>query len=199
MHDVRSHQWDCRYNTIVVDTVFGIECVNPVDAWMQCARKLDCDDLVALAEAIMHGDSYVDIDDFDMQALELPYRPFRGQRRCEEAFPQIRSDSDSLPETHLRLNLIHYGLPHPVVNYEPSGLTWTKNGPMKFDLAYPQQKLLIEYDGEHHQILHDQIDNDIEKRSRAVAAGWSVLTFNKHNFNQAPQLVDEFFLRTNTY
>jgi very-short-patch-repair endonuclease len=184
MKNVKYHQWSCRFDPIESDSFSGVVCVYPLDAWMQCTSRLSSDEAIVLAENIMRVDSDILPSDFD-SCLNTQ---FRGCRRCSEAVPLIRQNTDSSQETRLRLKLCEAGLPEPSINYTPQGLLWGKDFPMRFDLAYEKQRILIEYDGLHH-ITPEQRNNDNEKRSQAQAAGWCVLVIDSRNFKDAVQLV----------
>lgn len=68
--------------------------------------------------------------------------------KCRKALPLMAQGTDSVAETMLRLILIRYGLPIPCVNYQ----LVLRDGSLVFlDLAYPEAKIDIEYDGRHHR------------------------------------------------
>lgn len=81
-------------------------------------------------------------------------------------------------ETRLRLALISAGLPEPEVQYEVCN---RRNYVVaRVDLAYPEAKLAIEYDGAVHDdpLIHErdrQRDNDL------ADLGWDVMHLRKHD------------------
>ena len=46
------------------------------------------------------------------------------------------------------------------------------------DLAYPEYRVIVEYDGEHHCTDRDQNARDVDRLDDLVQAGWRVIRFN---------------------
>jgi hypothetical protein len=82
--------------------------------------------------------------------------------------------AESPQESRLRLILIAGGLPRPVCQYEvrdPAGMFVAR-----LDLAYPEQRLGIEYEGDHHR-GRGAFQHDMRRINRLRACGWTVLRF----------------------
>ncbi|WP_286179745.1 endonuclease domain-containing protein [Arthrobacter sp. ISL-95] len=80
-----------------------------------------------------------------------------------------RIGSDSVPEPKLRLAMGRAFLPEPILSYvvcDPSGreLVWP-------DLAFPEFKVAINYDGGHH-LSAAQKESDIRREALLAANGW---------------------------
>lgn len=45
-------------------------------------------------------------------------------------------------------------------------------------LAYPEYRVIVEYDGEHHRTDRDQNARDVDRLDDLVQAGWRVIRFN---------------------
>ncbi len=93
-----------------------------------------------------------------------------GNPRLRQALDLIREDSWSPRETHVRLLLTGSGLPEPALNLD----VFDDRGRFLacLDLAYPDQKVAIEY----HGILHaDSYARDVERMAALRAAGWTVI------------------------
>lgn len=89
--------------------------------------------------------------------------------KCRKALPLMAQGTDSAAETMLRLILIRYGLPIPRVNYR----LILHDGSLVFlDLAYPEAKIDIEYDGRHHRY---QWARDAQRTMKIRAEGWEYL------------------------
>jgi hypothetical protein len=76
-------------------------------------------------------------------------------------------------ETRLRLLLAASGLPEPVCGYElrdegRRSVGW-------FDLAWPEYRVIAEYDGDGHRVSTEQYDKDITRFDRADELGWKVV------------------------
>nr|WP_240948979.1 DUF559 domain-containing protein [Microbacterium sp. CFH 90308] len=80
-------------------------------------------------------------------------------------------------ETRCRLILSDAGLAEPELNH----VVLDSDG--KFvacvDLAYAQQKIAIEYEGEHHLRDPEQWAKDIARYEALAAAGWFVIRVTK--------------------
>jgi hypothetical protein len=159
---------------------------------MQMAPYLIVDELVVLAESIVRKHIGVFLSDF----IQLENSaPFHGRDKCVQAISLLRGGAASSQETRLRLQLIGHGLPMPTIDYEP-GLFWSTGFPMKFDLAYPEQKILIEYDGRHHSQIEEQGNNDNFKRLLAAAKGWKIAVVDSkgmRNIDKTCEMIRQLF------
>ncbi len=88
----------------------------------------------------------------------------------------VRAGVDSAPETRLRMLIVLAGLPEPQVNHIVRELdgSWSR----RFDLCYPELRLIIEYDGRHHVADLEQWSNDILRRELLESQGWRVIIIN---------------------
>jgi hypothetical protein len=94
-----------------------------------------------------------------------------GARRVRAAFELVDARSESPPESWVRVACVLGGLPSPVPQYEviESG-TWLG----RVDLAWPEARLIVEYEGEYH-FEGLQIARDDDRYRRLEAAGWRVI------------------------
>ncbi|HJV99300.1 MAG TPA: hypothetical protein VJ617_09430 [Arthrobacter sp.] len=81
--------------------------------------------------------------------------------------------SDSAPETLLRLAIGRVGLPEPVLSHvvlDHTGgeLAWP-------DIAFPDFKVAVNYDGRHH-LQERQRESDIRRDESIAAVGWISVT-----------------------
>ncbi|MCM3846457.1 hypothetical protein ND486_09670 [Pseudonocardia sp. DR1-2] len=107
-------------------------------------------------------------DPADLLALRSLYPHVRGSARLDRIVALADPRAESPPETRLRLLLVLSGLPVPQVQfplYDARGRPWAR-----FDLAYPDALLAVEYDGAHH-------DDPLDRRrdTRTAALGWQTL------------------------
>ncbi len=119
----------------------GLPLTTPVQTFVDLANDLDLVDLVVL------GDSLVRRGALGTGQLVEAARCHRGRgaRSARRAAALVRDRVDSPMETRLRLLIVLAGLPEPVIN-----VTFrSEQGEWRFrlDLAYPQWKVAIEYDG----------------------------------------------------
>ena len=64
---------------------------------------------------------------------------FQGQKQCIRALTQIRENTDSPAETHLRLLLKRYGFPEPIINVPVEATGNAAHGPVISDGLRPTQ------------------------------------------------------------
>ena len=82
--------------------------------------------------------------------------------------------TESPMETRLRVIIIDGGLPRPVAQYRAQqGRRFLG----RLDLAYPQWKIGIEYDGDHHRDP-EAFRADMIRLNALRVAGWTILRFS---------------------
>lgn len=102
-------------------------------------------------------------------------RPVAGLRLLKESLGLVRVGADSPPETRLRLLFGRSGLPA----FDPNYVLLDQEGtPLWIDLACPEFKLAVEYDGGHHLTPEQQLA-DALRNERTYNAGWRQLVINK--------------------
>jgi very-short-patch-repair endonuclease len=69
-------------------------------------------------------------------------------------------------ETRIRVAIHRYGLPPPELQFPV--------GPFLLDLAYPEQRLAIEYDGRDHRTAARAL-RDLRREAYLTRQGWDVL------------------------
>ena len=99
---------------------------------------------------------------------------FRGYNKCRRALLLARAGTDSSMETRTRLVLLKYCLNSPQVNYPI--FVGNNTRPIYLDLAYPEFKICIEYEGSHHA---GQWLNDARRRQMIEDAGWKYIQVTK--------------------
>lgn len=172
--------WRFPMDTVTVDRQFV--CTSPACTWAMFAASLDLEELIVLADSMMRRDGrlrrttreeldlYLDgTEEYARREREehRGCRMFKGFADCRRALPLIREGTDSSMETRTRLALMKYGLDCPQVNYPVSAGRGGKT--MYLDLAYPEFKICIEYDGSHHAA---QWLGDVRRRQMLEDAGW---------------------------
>lgn len=161
-------------------TLRGLPVIDPVATLFTCAKDLTLGQAVAMIDALVTTAS-------DYPGL-MPAQPMSTReeiaRRLEEwgrfpgsgiiraALPMARERVESPKETETRLVIIDSGLPEPVVQFEVFAGR-TRLG--RIDLAYPQWKIAIEYEGDHHRTSKDQWRTDIQRQRHLEGEGWAVI------------------------
>jgi very-short-patch-repair endonuclease len=149
-----------------VVTVRGLRVSAASQAFVELGEILGLVDLVAV------GDDLVRQKRLSPEELRAycDASTHAGARRARLAAQYVRSGVDSPMETRLRMLLVLAGLPEPTVNYK----VYDASGRLlyRFDLSYPELKILVEYDGRQHRDDLDQWDHDSDRNDWFVANGW---------------------------
>ncbi|SDF23563.1 Protein of unknown function [Blastococcus aurantiacus] len=118
------------------------------------------------------------------QMQERPVAAWRS-RRARRAFGLVDGRSESPPESWVRVACALGGLPAPVLQYEVvEDGAWLA----RVDLAWPEQRLIVEYDGEHH-FEGLQIVKDDARLAALVAAGWRVIRLSAADLRHMDDVV----------
>lgn len=107
-----------------------------------------------------------------------------GAARLRRAIDLIREDSWSARESALRCRIVWAGLPEPELNIDVFGDDGRFLGCV--DLAYPAQKIAIEYQGFLHAQRYAQ---DVERIAALRAAGWTVIEVTSTLFGRPDELI----------
>jgi len=159
----------------------GVAVTSPVRTVFDCLRLLRGHERLVVADALTH---------LELTTVEEIRRYFAGQRRmrnlriAELLIDDIEPKSESPMETRLRLTLVDGGLPRPEAQWEITNaagvVLW------RLDLAYPEVKLAVEYDGAWHW---KQRRADDKRRAALRALGWEVLVFDADDVYGNPDRV----------
>ncbi|BCB77323.1 hypothetical protein GCM10022251_64840 [Phytohabitans flavus] len=146
----------------------GVRVTTPVRTCWDLAQWLD------LVEAVVIVDILVQrrlVTVADLEAYATTRRGARGWRRLLRAATLADPGAESPQESRLRVRLVLAGVPAPVTQYviERDGRFLAR-----VDLAWPDQKVAVEYDGLWHA-AHDQIHRDRQRLNRLLGADWLVL------------------------
>lgn len=148
---------------------------NPAVLLFSCAELLDLPNLVALGDAILHlappgvGETWSDLlADSGRRA---------GGARFRRALPLLREGVRSRTESLLRLQIRAAGLPEPTVAHPVSGDGWVQHP----DLAWPEFRLLVEYEGDDHRADPRRFAMDIRRMERYDDAEWSAVRLTRRD------------------
>ena len=89
-------------------------------------------------------------------------------------------------ETRLRLVLVRAGSPKPVTQFNVYDDENRFVG--RLDMAYPSERVGVEYDGEHHFERRAHA-NDRRRHNGLARAGWTLLYFTAADVYQRPELI----------
>lgn len=154
--------------------------VDPLTALFTCAPQLVEDDLVVLCDALMtDADNYpglrkgrpvVTAEDIESRMQE--WGPFPGCAGLRAAVLRARTKVESPKETRTRLLLVANGLEEPAVQHVVRD---RGRFVARVDLAYPDLKIAIEYEGDGHRRSPKQWRRDIQRQRELEDLGWIVI------------------------
>lgn len=186
---VRFVTWQGSFETIVLQRG-RFRCVHAVYVWAMYAARLSLQELVVLGDSMMRRNSRgIRIEDFIRllqnlreEAQERDLRLPRGFRSMSRAVRLMREHTDSSQETRLRLLLMRYGLGCPRINVP---IRIPDSGRLFYlDMAYPEKKLAIEYDGAHHR---DQWLADCDRLKFIDEQGWQHIQVTAYDLSSEEQ------------
>lgn len=143
---------------------------------------------VALVDGMLR-DARVNGGELTEAELALEFAARRGQwgsRRAQFLLPLVDGRAMSPPESRVRVACHLAGLPHPVPQFAVSdgGLFLGQ-----VDLAWPEAKLIVEYEGAYH-FDELQIRSDDARYEALVAAGWRVIRLSSIDLRDLDAVVE---------
>jgi hypothetical protein len=159
----------------------GLHVTTVARTWADLAGALDLVDLVAVADAALNRRL---VSTQQLENITESWSGRAGAKLLRTALPLVEPATDSAMETRLRLLLVLAGLPRPVAGRD---VVLYGGWIARPDLSYPELRIAIEYDGEHHRVDRKQWRNDIGRRRALEEAGWVVLIFTADDVLQRPQ------------
>ncbi|MGC2939649.1 MULTISPECIES: hypothetical protein [unclassified Brevibacterium] len=157
---------------------YELPVISATDLFFELAPLLSHKELVAAGDAAISRRNSGPLTSLGLLRAHAEASSYlRARKTAERALALIRESVDSPRETWLRLWIIDNGFPEPVVH--PSVDCTLVSATLHPDLGYPDIKLAIEYEGDHHRTSSLQFGVDIERRQLLEAEGWVVLRVSK--------------------
>lgn len=154
----------------------------PARTWLDCAALIPVEYIVAMGDVVLRR--------FPEQGelLESITRWGSGRRgiiAARQALPWLDARSESPGESIVRAHLVLGGVPRPRCNLDifDAGM-WIARA----DLAWPAQKVIVEYDGAAH-LDEKRRRSDAQRRNLLIDAGWIVLTFTAADLRRPHAMV----------
>lgn len=166
-HGLRVHRTPLQPRDVTI-TGDGV----PLTTALRTAWEVATLETVPTAVAMLDG--MVRAGHLDIEALRRVHGAARGRWRAGRVgvvLPLVDGRSQSPPESWVRVACVRAGLPVPVPQF-----VVLREGEFlgQVDLAWPEARLIVEYEGPHH-FDELQIRRDDRRYARLVAAGWRVI------------------------
>ncbi|MGE5827294.1 MAG: DUF559 domain-containing protein [Micromonosporaceae bacterium] len=182
---LRLHVGTLRPDEVV--RVGRLPVTSPLRTCWDLARWLDVVEAVVLVDRVLATGRVAGIEHLLAYAQEREGE--RGWRRFGQVVRLADGRAESPPESRLRVRLVLAGLPVPQAQFNVYG----EDGFIaRVDLAWPELKLAVEYDGLDHVGSARRMNDDRRRLNRLVAAGWTVLHVTAPRLrDDLPELVAE--------
>ncbi len=171
-----------------VQLVRGLRCASPLDTFGQLAS------LIGLVDLVVVGDHLVRHQRTTPERLVTLCAGFRGPGAAlaRRAASYVRKDVDSPMETRLRMLLVLAGVPEPRINHT---VREVDGQPVRrYDLSWPDVRVIVEYDGRHHVERIEQWEADLQRREAIDNDRWRILVVVSRGIYQEPaQTIDRVF------
>lgn len=140
-----------------------------VDLFVELAEELP------LVELVVAGDWMVRRHHVRVKDLRRAAMAATGThaRLARQAARYVREKVDSPMETRLRMLLVLAGLPEPEVNMSVHAADGAEV--RRFDLCWPEVRVIVEYDGRHHAERVEQWEADLDRREEIDDDEWRIL------------------------
>lgn len=119
----------------------------------------------------------------DIRAVRSRHLGARGSRQLEPVLALADPRAESPMESRIRVALVMGGLP-PVVQHPVT----VDGRAFRLDMAYPEARLGVEYDGRHHR-EPGQALRDLEREAMLAGSGWKIVRFRASTVLCSPQLI----------
>lgn len=149
--------------------IHGLPVTGPDRTFVDCGVVLGLVQLVQLAELLLHTGATT----YDVLLCYCHDRHLHGVRRARRAMTMVMKGVESPMETLVRLMLVFARLPCP----EPNRWIIDDSGRAvaRVDLLYSRYRVVVEYDGWHHERDARQRQRDIERREVLEGLGYRVI------------------------
>lgn len=142
----------------------SLDCTTPARTAYDLGRRVDGDTAIVRIDALLNATGCTPAE---VHAIADRYPGARHIRRLRGSLALVDGGAESPKETELRLLLVRSRLPQPV--------TQIRVGKRRVDMGWPQWKIGVEYDGEHHWTNPDDYAADIERLEYLAAQGWTII------------------------
>jgi very-short-patch-repair endonuclease len=160
-----------------VQEVAGVVVTSPRRTAYDLGRRGSLVEAVVAVDVLAHAHGFA-----PEEVLLLARRHLggRGSARLPRVVELTDRRSGSPMETRIRLALRSGGLPRPALQHPV--------GPYLLDLAYPDVRIAVEYNGSDH-LDPERALHDLRREAYLTAAGWVVLRFGSYLVVRRPDRV----------
>jgi hypothetical protein len=166
-------------------TLDRIAVSSPARVLCEMASVLTLPDLVAVADHIIHHTRRLATLSELADRIAARDRIARS-RLLPAALSHADERAESRPESLVRVFCVLAGLPRPIANHEV--INPATGRPVRFDLAWPDRKVALEYHGDLHRD-RDQWRKDLTRKAQLEADGWIIVEVNGGDLRSPHEIV----------
>lgn len=168
------------------DERMGLPVTTAEQTWIDLASLLSVPDLVAVGDFFVAPRNDLATRESLAHAVAAAAGR-RGIARARSAVDLVRAGSESPGETRLRLLLVQAGMPEPRLNLDiADGARFVA----RVDLAYPRERIALEYEGDIHRVDRDVWRKDIRRREQLEDLGWRMIRITADDLRTPTVLLD---------
>lgn len=160
----------------------GVPVESPLDTIVHLATLLSVPELVVAIDWALQPRNGLDVSKVALVERLDHFKGARGLGRLRAAIATARIGSESPKETELRMLVGHHGFPDPALNVDVRDAAGRFIG--RVDMAWPDLRIALEYDGEQHRVDSVQYARDIERVAALEAQGWIVVRATKEHLRR---------------
>ena len=170
-----------RRDGVAVAVRHGVRVSVLTDLFVELAEELSLVELVVAGDWMVRR-HHVRIKDLQRAAKQAPGRAGALARK---ASGYVRARVDSPMESRLRMLIVLAGIPEPRVNVSVRD---ADGEPVRrFDLSWPDIRVIVEYDGRHHVERVEQWESDLDRREEIDDEGWRILVVVASGIYSTPE------------
>ncbi len=163
--------------------VDGVLMTSPARTFCDLAKDLSIPGLCAVGDALLrdHGVTAEELTRTMLRRLR-----YSGKVKARNVIPMLDARAESAQESRCRAILISSGFASPV----PQFVVRDEYGQIfaRIDLAYPELRIAIEYDGDVHR-SKERFRRDASRRTMLRAQGWYVVEVTADDVRYPPRLL----------
>lgn len=182
--------WAYRLADDEVQLMGGMAVTTTARTAMDIARKYPRHAAVAMIGSLMRATK---LKVADVELVLSRYFGARGTIRAKATLDFVDDGAESPRETWLRLVLVDAGFPRP----ETQIAVYDEYRQLVafLDMGWPEHKVAVEYDGDHHRTDRRQFHRDIERLETLRELGWVVVRVTARDlpgWNHSPRRRSDF-------
>lgn len=163
----------------------GFDVVSPPIGWAQAATLIDERELLVVADAMLTSfDRYPGrrfggplASGAELKDMAERWVGRRGAKALRRSAERARAGSESPGESRTRFVMLEAGFPEPVPKH---WVQLEEDRRARTDLAYPELRIAIEYQGEYH-FSPEQVIDDMERIRELRLRGWIVILVTRRD------------------